>query len=153
MFSPIHYVVFSFCQWLLFLCKKLLSLIRSHLFTFAFIFFTLCRDPKKYCCELYPRVSCLFFSRSVMVSDITLRSHPCWVIFAYGVREYSDFILLQAASSFPRGHLWRDFLFSIGYSYLLCCRLIYHWCVGLFLPCFIICMSGLAPVPYCFLLL
>ena len=118
-----------------FVMQKLSSLIRSYLFIFAFISFTLGRNPKKYCCGLYPRVFCLFFSRSVIVFNITFRSHPFWVIFAYDVRKYSDFILLHVVSSFPRNCLWRDFLFSIVYSYLLCCRLIDHQCVGLFLPC------------------
>ena len=125
--------------------QKFLSLIRSHLFIFAVISFTLGRDLKKYCCELYPRVFCLFFSRSVIVSNITFRSHPFWVIFAYDVREYSDSILLHVVSTFPRDYLWRDFLFSIVYSYLLCCRLIDHQCVGLFLPCSIdlyVCFSA-----------
>ena len=44
--------------WLPLLCKKLLSLIRFHLFIFAFISFTL-RDPfKTYCCDLCER--CVF---------------------------------------------------------------------------------------------
>ena len=116
--------------------QKFLSLIRSHLFIFAFISFTLGRDLKKYCCELYTTMFCLFFSKSVIVFNITFRSHQFWVIFAYDVREYSDFILLHVVPTFSRDYLWRDFLFSIVYSYLLCCRLIDHQCVGLFLPCF-----------------
>ena len=42
--------------------QKLLSLIRSHLFVFAFISFTLRERSKKYCCDLCQRMFCSRFS-------------------------------------------------------------------------------------------
>ena len=42
-----------------FAVQKLLSLIRSHLFIFAFISFALRDWSKKYCCDLCPRIFCL----------------------------------------------------------------------------------------------
>ena len=54
-------------------------------------------------------------------------------IFVYGVRICSNFILLHVAAYFPQNHLLRDCLFTTVYSCLLCRRLIYQRCVGLFL--------------------
>ena len=47
---------------------------------------------------------------------------------------------------------WRDYLFSIVYSCLLCCRLKDHKWVDLFLnyPVPLIYVSVLMPVSYCF---
>ena len=45
-------------------------------------------------------------------------------------------------SSFPSTTYWRDCLFSSVYSYLLCCRLIDHKCMGLFLG-FLSCSTDL----------
>ena len=77
---------------------KLLSLIRSHLFIFAFIFITLGGgDHRGSCCDLCQRVFCLCFqiSRSVIVSGFTFRSLIYFeFIFVYGVRKCSSFILL-----------------------------------------------------------
>ena len=56
-------------------------------------------------------------------------------------------------SSFPSSTYWRDCLFSILYSCLLCHRLIDHSCVGLFLG-FLSCSIDLyfcfVSVSYCF---
>ena len=50
-----------------FAVQKLLSLIRSHLFIFAFISFTLGDGAKKiYCCDLCQRVFCLCFPPGVL---------------------------------------------------------------------------------------
>ena len=67
----------------------------------------------------------MFSSRSFMVSGLTFR---CLIhfkfIFVYGVGE---------CGPVPSTTYWRDCLFSTLYSCLLCCRLIDHKCLGLFL--------------------
>ena len=96
-----------------FAVQKLLSLIRSHLFIFGFISFTLGDgSPKKYCCNLCQRVFCLFSSRSFIVSSLTLRSLiPFEFIFVYGVREFSDYILLHVAVQLSQHHLLKRLSF------------------------------------------
>ena len=54
-------------------------------------------------------------------------------IFVYGVRKWSSFILLHGLSNFPSTIYWRDCLFSIGYSFPLCWRLVDHRVEGPFL--------------------
>ena len=57
-------------------------------------------------------------------------------IFVSGVRLCSNVSILSfymGLFSFPSTTCWRDCLFSIVYSCLLCCRLIDHKCMGLFL--------------------
>ena len=82
-----------------FAVQKLLSLIRSHLFIFAFISFAL-RDCSKKISLRFMSENVLpkFFSRSFVVSCLTLRSlNHFEVIFVCGVRECSNFIDLHAA--------------------------------------------------------
>ena len=64
-FSPILRVVFFSCFWFP-LLKKLLSLIRSHLLVFVFIFITLGGGSKRSCCKLCQRVFCLCFPLKVL---------------------------------------------------------------------------------------
>ena len=79
-----------------FAVQKLLSLIRSHLFIFAFISFTLGDGSKKYCCDLCQRVFCLFSSRSSIVSGLTFKSSVYFeFIFVCGVRECFTFSFLN----------------------------------------------------------
>ena len=55
---------------------------------------------------MYVRVSCLFSSKSFIVSDLTLKSLINFeFIFAYDVRKCSSFILLHGAVRFSQGHL------------------------------------------------
>ena len=75
----------------------------------------------------------LFSSRILMVSYLTLRSFIHFeFIFVHGVRQWSSFILLHVAVQFSQHHLLKR-LFSIGYSFLLCQRLVEHIVVGPFL--------------------
>ena len=76
----------------------------------------------------------MFSSMSFIVSDLTFRSLIYFeFIFVYGVREYSNFILLHVAVQFSQHHLLKRLVFSIVsmYSCLLCHRLGDHRCVGL----------------------
>ena len=66
-----------------FAVQKLLSLIGSHLFIFAFISFTLEDRLKKYCCDLCQRVFCLFSSRNFIVSGLTFSSLIHFKIYFY----------------------------------------------------------------------
>ena len=71
-----------------FAVQKLLSLIRSHLFIFAFISFTLGDGPPKYFCYLCQKV---FFCRSFIIFCLTFRPLVHFeFIFVYGVRECSN---------------------------------------------------------------
>ena len=95
----------------------------------------------------------MFSSRSFVVSSLTFRSLiHLEFLFVYGVRDYSNLKLLCVAVQYSQHH-WRDCLFSIVYSCILCHRLIDYKCVGLFLG-FLSCSIDLCvcfiPVPYCF---
>ena len=54
-------------------------------------------------------------------------------IFVYGENKVLILFLYIHLSSFLKTTYWRDHLFPIVYSYLLCHRLIDHMCIGLFL--------------------
>ena len=106
-------------------------------------------DPKKYCCNLWQRVFHLCFSSSsFIVSSLTFD-----FIFVCSIRECCNFILYHVTIHFSQNHLWKDHLFSIVYSCLLCRRLTDHMCMGLFLgslPVPLIRVCVFAWVPYCF---
>ena len=62
-----HFLLFyrlSFCFIVSFAVQKLVSLIRSHLFIFVFISFTLGDRSKRYCCDLCRSVFFLFSYKS-----------------------------------------------------------------------------------------
>ena len=100
-----------------FAVQKLLSLIRSHLFIFAFISFALGDRSKIILLQCMSKsVLLMFSSRSFMVSSLTFRSLIQFqLIFVYGVRECSHFILLHVAIQFSQHHLLKrlSFLHSI----------------------------------------
>ena len=77
--------------------QKCLSLIRSHLFIFAFIYITLGGVSYRILlCFMSVCVLPMFSSRSFIVSGLTFRSLIHFeFIYVYGVRKYSSFILLQ----------------------------------------------------------
>ena len=72
LFSPILNAVFSLAYSFLRCVKAFLSLIRSHLFIFAFISMTL-EGGSGSCCDLCQRVFWLFSFRSFIVSDLTFK--------------------------------------------------------------------------------
>ena len=105
-----------------FALQKLLSLIRSRLFIFGFIFVTVGGGSKKTLLQ--------FMSKSVLpmfplrVSGLTFRSLIHFeFIFVYGVTECSNFSLLHVAVQFSQHHLLKDCLFSIVYFCFLSHRL------------------------------
>ena len=115
--------------------KMVSSLIRPHLFIFAVVCIILGNRSKKILLWFVSKCVLLMFSfRSFIVSALTVRSLTYfYLIFVHGIRECSSFILLYVAVQFSQHHLLRDCLFSIVYSFLLCCRLIDDKCKRLFL--------------------
>ena len=99
-----------------FAVQKLLSLIRSHLFTFVFIIHYSRRVGHRESCF------CLCFPlKSFIASGLPFRSlihFAC--IFVYGVRKFSDFIPLHVSVQFLQHHLLKRLSFPILYSCLLC---------------------------------
>ena len=83
-----------------FAVQKLLSLIKSHLFTFVYISITL--GGGSYRTLLYVIECSMFSSESFIVSGLTFRYLIHFeFICVYGVRKGSNFILLHVAVSFP----------------------------------------------------
>ena len=123
----IHYSMFTIeglvfshsvgCLFILFMVsfavQKLLSLIRSHLFIFVFIFITLEGGSKNILLQLMSKsVLPMFSSKSFIVSSLTFRSLIHFeFIFVYGVRECSNFILLHVAIQFSQHHLLKRLSF------------------------------------------
>ena len=88
-----------------------------------------------YCCHYFwcqsssrptSRVLLSMFSfRKFMVSCFAFKSLIHFqLIFVYGVRQQSSFILSHSFPVFPASFIWRDCLLCIVYSFLLCHRLI-----------------------------
>ena len=109
-----------------FAVQKLVSLIRSHLFIFAFLSIALGDWPKKTLVWfMSENVLPVFSSRSLMAlclmfkSLITLSLFLCmvWVCVLTS-------LIYTWLSSFPTSPCWRDCLLPIVYSCLLCERLI-----------------------------
>ena len=90
-----------------FVVQKHLSLIRSHLFIFVFIFLTQGGGLKKISLQFISEsVLPVCYSRSFIVSSLTFRSLIHFeFIFVYGVRECSNFIPLHVAVQFSQRHL------------------------------------------------
>ena len=115
-----------YCLFVLFMIsfavKKLLCLLRFHLFIFVFIFITLgCRSEKIQLWFMSENVLPMFSSRSFIVSGfkskslihfefifvygIILSLFCVWYYFVYGIRECSNFILIHIAVQFSLDHL------------------------------------------------
>ena len=124
---PVH------CLFILFLVSFALQklLISSHLLLFVFIFIILRGRSKKILLQFMPEsVLPMFSSKSLSVSSVTFRSLIHFeFIFVYGVREHSDFILLDTAVQFSQDHWLKETVFpQTVYSHLLCHRLGDHRC-------------------------
>ena len=105
-----------------FAVQKLLSLIRSHLFIFVFIFTTLGGGSEKILLWFMSKsVLPVFSSKSFIVSSLTFRSLIYFeFIFVYGVRRCSDLILLHVAVQFSQHHLLKrlskkSFIFNLAF--------------------------------------
>ena len=96
-----------------FTVQKLLSLIRSHLFIFVFIFITLGERSKKILLRFMSKsVLLIFSSKSFIGCGLTFRSLIHFeFIFVYGVRECCNFILLHVAVQFSQHHLLKRLSF------------------------------------------
>ena len=99
------------CLFILFMVsfaqQKFLNLIRPHLFIFAFISTILGGECKKILLWLMSKsVLSIFSSRKFIVSHLTFRSLIHFeFIFAYDVRECTDFTFLYVAVRFSEHHL------------------------------------------------
>ena len=93
--------------------QKFSNFIRSHLFIFVFISITLGGGSKKILLWFMSKsVLPTFSSMSFIVSGLTFRSQIHFkFIFVYGVREYSNFILLHVAVQFSQHCLLRRLSF------------------------------------------
>ena len=87
-----------------FALQKLLSLTRSHLFTFVFISIPLGDGSQRILLQfISSSVLHMFSSKSFIVSGLTFRSLIHFeFIFVYGVRKCSNFILLHVAVQFSQ---------------------------------------------------
>ena len=115
-----HFVGCLLFLWFPLLCKKLLNLIRSHLFIFVFIVIIL-RDGSNKLLLWFMLKSILpiFSSRSFSVSGLMFRSLIHFeFIFVYGIIEWSNFFLLQAAVQFSQILLLKMLIF-LYYVFLL----------------------------------
>ena len=96
-----------------FAVQQLLSLIRSYLFIFVFIFVTLRGGSKKILLRFMSEsVLPMFSPKSFIVSSLTFRSLIHFeFIFVYSVREHSNSIFLHAAVQFSQHHLLKSLFF------------------------------------------
>ena len=135
-----------------FAVQKLLTLIRSHLFTFAFLFPLLQEvGYRGSCFGLCHRVFCLFSSKSLIVSGLAFRF---LIHFAFrkcqevlGVRKCSNFILLHVAVQFSQHHLLKRLSLSHCivlpplskirypqvYGFISGLSILFHWSIFLLL--------------------
>ena len=96
-----------------FVVQKLLILIRSNLFSFAFISNILGGGSYRILLWFMSEsVLLMFSSRSLIISGLTFRSLIHFeFIFVYGVRKCSSFILLQVVDQFAQHHLLKRLSF------------------------------------------
>ena len=110
-FSPILRVVFSF--YFGFRCCAKVSLIKSRLFIFVFIFITLGSGMKKILLSFISKsVLPLVSSKSFIASSLTSRSLIHFeFILVYGIRQCFNFILLHVAVQFSQHYLLQKLSF------------------------------------------
>ena len=130
LFSPIHRLSFFFLM-VSFAVQKLVSLIRSWWLIFIFITVALRDGPKKTFALLMLENVCLCSLLGVWwCLVLCLSLYAIWVYFLCMVWECVLVSLISMQlSSFPSTTYWRDCLFPILYSCLLCGRLIAYTCL------------------------
>ena len=108
-----------------FAVQKLLSLIKSNLFIFVFIFITQGSGLKNILQQFMSEgVLPIFSSKSFVVSSLKFRSLIHFeLIFVYGVKECSNFNLLYVAVRFSQHYLLKRLSFLHCIFCLLCHRL------------------------------
>ena len=112
--------MFLFFAWFPLLCKKVLNLIRSHLFDFAFITMTLRDRFKKKFADIYVSVLHLFSTMYFIVSGLAFRCLTHFeFIFVCGVRECCNFILFHLIIHLSQHHLLKRPLHSVFFPPLL----------------------------------
>ena len=121
-----------------FAVQKVLSLVKSHSFIFVFIAITLGgRSERILLWFISKSIWPMFSAKSFIMSGLIFRSLIHFeFIFVYDARKCSISFFYMWLSSFSSTTYWRDCLFSIVYSCLLCHRLVDFRCVGLIL-CFL----------------
>ena len=128
-----------------FAVQKLVSLIRSHWFMFAFISIALRGWPKKIFVRLISEnVLSMFSSRSLMVSCLTFKSLSYFeFIFVHDVRVCSNFIALHAAVQVSQQCLLNRLSFPHFMLLPPLSKINDHRCQGLFLGS-LFCSIGLS---------
>ena len=101
-----------------FAVQKLLSLIRCHLFIFAFVSFALGDRSKKILLRFMPKnIMPMFSSRGFIIQSLKFMSLIHFeFIFVYGIRKCSNFILSHVAVQFFQHHLLKRLSF---FQYIL----------------------------------
>ena len=134
--------------------QKLLSLIRSHLFTFVFISMTPGGGSQRILLWFMSlSVLPMFSSKSFIVTGLQFRSLIHFeFIFVYGVKKCSNFILLLVAVQFSQHHLLKSLsaplyiLASFVKNKVPIGGWVYFWAFYL-VP--LVYSSVFVPVPYC----
>lgn len=88
-------------------------------------------NPENHCQNQHQGACPLFSSRSYMVSSLKFVFNPFWVGFCIW-SKWSGFISLHVAVEFFQLYLLKGLSFPHHISWLLCCKLIEHKCMGLF---------------------
>ena len=125
-FPPSFYILFMIS----FAVQKFISLIRFHLFIFAFIFIALGDWPEKI---LVYFVICLHSLLGVLWSPLTFKFlNHFEFIFVHGVRMCCNFFDLHVAVQLFQHHLLKTMSFPHRIFCFLCQGLMVHRCVSLF---------------------
>ena len=96
-----------------FTVQKLLSLLKSHLSNFAFISITVGGGSERILLWFLSKsILPMFSSKTFRVSDLIFKSLTHFeLIFVYGVRKCSNFILLHVAVQFSQHHFLKRLFF------------------------------------------
>ena len=100
--------------------QKIFGLVKSHLSIFAFVDYAFGVILKKIIAQTnVKKIFFLFFSDSFMASGLTLNSLIHFELnFAYGMRQWFNFILVYVEKQFSQHHLLKRLSFP--------CRMFWH---------------------------